>query len=116
MVRFAQAGRRHVATAALCATALSFPLMAQAHLVTGRVSGGGFKCNRDTLFVFLADSAVCTIRPSKSGEFARVLAPGRYRVEFRDRRGTLWIDEVIADDEPVHQDVHLRKARKSEDP
>ena len=101
-----------VVASAVCAIACLVPCHALAHLVTGHVSGGGFKFEQDSLVVFRADSAVCTIRTSKDGEFARVLAPGHYRVQFEDRKGRIWSGDLVAEEQAVRQDIHLRKEKK----
>ena len=99
-------------TALTVVAALLVPAATGAHLVTGKVKGGGYKADRDTLFIFKADSAVAvdTVRASDSRDFARVLAPGRYRVEFRDKHGVLWTADLVAEEEPVRVSIQLHKA------
>jgi hypothetical protein len=85
---------------------------ARADLLHGRISGGGFKGGRDTLFVLGPDStAVDTVRSLANNTYKIVLDSGAYVLVFRDAHGTLWEDSLEVGDDPVRHDVVLHKRR-----
>src|SRR5262245_688519 len=78
---------------------------AAADLVFGHVSGGGFK-PKDKL-VLTAGEVSVEVAADEHGNYKVFLDPGTYDVTFRDG----WKARIVADSEPLHQDIVLKKAK-----
>ena len=88
-----------------CATALLLGLAAtaaNADLVYGRVSGGGFNPKKDKFQV-----AGLTVGTNEHGDFRIVLDPGPHKVVFHNQCAT-----ISGDSGPIHQDIVFKPCPK----
>ncbi len=71
---------------------------AKADLVTGKIAKGPFRAQLDTCLVIASDSTIVKrFVTNKKREYQVILAPGTYRVGFRDKNGQEWIAMLRAE-------------------
>jgi hypothetical protein len=90
------------------------PGIAEAGLLFGHVSGGGFRPERDSFRISTSEGnvAVDVVKTNDHNDYRVLLATGIYVASYVDKSGTMWTATLISDTEPRCQDIVFKRVSK----